>query len=41
MAFLLGEPGWRLTDEEPMVALFYRFVGDDDAGAADGEPAAA
>jgi uncharacterized protein YhfF len=31
MAFLLGEPGWRLTDEEPMVALFYRFVGDDDA----------
>jgi uncharacterized protein YhfF len=42
MAFLLGEPGWRLTDEEPMVALFYRFVGDDgDAGAADGEPPAA
>ena len=39
MAFLLGEPGWRLTDEEPMVALFYRFVGD--AGAADGEPPAA
>lgn len=30
MAFLLGEPGWRLTDEEPMVALFYRFVGDDE-----------
>jgi signal transduction histidine kinase/uncharacterized protein YhfF len=35
MAFLLGEPGWRLTDEEPMVALFYRFAGDAD------EPAAA
>jgi signal transduction histidine kinase/uncharacterized protein YhfF len=30
MAFLLGEPGWRLTDEEPMVALFYRFAGDED-----------
>ncbi|HEX2102971.1 MAG TPA: histidine kinase [Solirubrobacteraceae bacterium] len=28
MALLLGDPGWRLTDEEPMVALFYRFVGD-------------
>ncbi|MEA2319371.1 MAG: hypothetical protein QOD44_3560 [Solirubrobacteraceae bacterium] len=26
MAFLLGEPGWRLTDEEPMIALFYRFA---------------
>jgi signal transduction histidine kinase/uncharacterized protein YhfF len=40
MAFLLGEPGWRLTDEEPMVALFYRFAGDDENGedeaAADG-----
>jgi signal transduction histidine kinase/uncharacterized protein YhfF len=30
IAFLVGEPGWRLTDEEPMVALFYRFVGDGD-----------
>jgi uncharacterized protein YhfF len=28
MAFLLGEPGWRLTDEEPMIVLFYRFVAD-------------
>jgi signal transduction histidine kinase/uncharacterized protein YhfF len=28
MAFLLGEPGWRLTDEEPMIVLFYRFVED-------------
>ncbi|MEA2290201.1 MAG: hypothetical protein QOD55_2198, partial [Solirubrobacteraceae bacterium] len=30
MAFLLGEPGWRLTDEEPMIVLFYRFVEDPD-----------
>ena len=29
IAFLIGEPGWRLTDEEPMVVLFYRYVGDD------------
>ena len=28
VAFLIGEPGWRLTDEEPMVVLFYRYVGD-------------
>jgi signal transduction histidine kinase/uncharacterized protein YhfF len=28
MAFLLGEPGWRLTDEEPMIVLFYRFIED-------------
>jgi signal transduction histidine kinase/uncharacterized protein YhfF len=28
IAFLVGEPGWRLTDEEPMVVLFYRYVGD-------------
>jgi signal transduction histidine kinase/uncharacterized protein YhfF len=28
LAFLLGEPGWRLTDEEPMIALFYRFMED-------------
>jgi signal transduction histidine kinase/uncharacterized protein YhfF len=28
IAFLIGEPGWRLTDEEPMVVLFYRYVGD-------------
>jgi signal transduction histidine kinase/uncharacterized protein YhfF len=33
MAFLLGEPGWRLTDEEPMIALFYRFLGDEPDGA--------
>jgi signal transduction histidine kinase/uncharacterized protein YhfF len=35
VAFLLGEPGWRLAEEEPMVVLFYRYVGDD----ADGAPA--
>jgi signal transduction histidine kinase/uncharacterized protein YhfF len=28
VAFLVGEPGWRLTDEEPMIVLFYRFAGD-------------
>jgi uncharacterized protein YhfF len=26
MALLLGEPGWRLTDSEPMVATFFRLV---------------
>jgi signal transduction histidine kinase/uncharacterized protein YhfF len=30
IAFLIGEPGWRLTDEEPMVALFYRCVAGPD-----------
>jgi hypothetical protein len=30
MALLLGEPGWRFTDEEPMTLLWYRTV--DDAG---------
>jgi uncharacterized protein YhfF len=28
IAFLVAEPGWRLTDEEPMVVLFYRYVGE-------------
>ena len=28
IAFLVGEPGWRLADEEPMVVLFYRYVGE-------------
>ena len=27
MAFLLGEPGWRLTDDEPMVVLRFERVG--------------
>ncbi|MFL5839411.1 MAG: ASCH domain-containing protein, partial [Thermoleophilaceae bacterium] len=26
LAVLLGEPGWRLTDEEPMVILWFRVV---------------
>jgi len=30
VAFLIGEPGWRLTDEEPMIVLFYRYVPDTD-----------
>ncbi|HMJ36900.1 MAG TPA: histidine kinase [Baekduia sp.] len=30
MAMLLGEPGWRFTDEEPMTLLWYRPVSDDD-----------
>jgi uncharacterized protein YhfF len=25
-AVLLGEPGWRLTDEEPMVIVWFRLV---------------
>ena len=33
IAFLVGEPGWRLTEEEPMVVLFYRYLGDGDAAA--------
>ena len=27
MAALLGEPGWRLTDDEPMVVTWFRLVG--------------
>ena len=26
VAMLLGEPGWRLTDGEPMVVTFFRLV---------------
>ena len=33
VALLLGEPGWRFTDEEPMTLLWYRAVADEDAGA--------
>jgi len=29
VAFLLGEPGWRFTDEEPMTLLWYRAVADE------------
>jgi signal transduction histidine kinase/uncharacterized protein YhfF len=34
VAFLLGEPGWHFTDEEPMTLLWYRAVADeaDEAG---------
>jgi uncharacterized protein YhfF len=30
LALLLGEPGWRLTDEEPMVVTWFRLVDDAD-----------
>jgi signal transduction histidine kinase/uncharacterized protein YhfF len=44
IAFLIGEPGWRLTDEEPMIVLFYRYVpdeaGEDAARRTDDLPAA-
>jgi signal transduction histidine kinase/uncharacterized protein YhfF len=29
MALLFGEPGWRFTDEEPMMLLWYRAVSSD------------
>jgi uncharacterized protein YhfF/two-component sensor histidine kinase len=35
VAFLIGEPGWRLAEEEPMVVLFYRFAGDDPVAASE------
>src|SRR4051812_5411882 len=34
VAFLIGEPGWRLAEEEPMVVLFYRYAGDETVAAA-------
>ena len=30
-AVLLGEPGWRLTDEEPMVIVWFRVVAGEPA----------
>ena len=30
IAMLLGEPGWRLTEEEPMIICSIRLVADDD-----------
>ncbi len=30
IAMLIGEPGWRLTEEEPMIICSIRLVGDDD-----------
>jgi signal transduction histidine kinase/uncharacterized protein YhfF len=32
MALLFGEPGWRFTDEEPMMLIRYRAVSDDTGG---------
>jgi hypothetical protein len=32
IALLTGEPGWRITDEEPMVLLWFRVVEDDAPG---------
>ena len=37
LAVLLGEPGWRLTDEEPMVIIWFHVV-DSDSGSAPAEP---
>jgi hypothetical protein len=31
IAALLGEPGWRLSDEEPMVILWFRRVAQETA----------
>jgi hypothetical protein len=36
VALLLGEPGWRFTDEEPMMLLRYRTVSDAGGGGLDG-----
>jgi signal transduction histidine kinase/uncharacterized protein YhfF len=33
MAMLLGEPGWRFTDEEPMMLVWYRTVSAEDGAA--------
>ena len=38
LAVLLGEPGWRLTDEEPMVVLWFHVVEDSRPGSTVGEP---
>jgi signal transduction histidine kinase/uncharacterized protein YhfF len=38
IAFLIGEPGWRLTDEEPMIVLFYRYLPDAEDAPVDGAP---
>ena len=35
LAVLLGEPGWRLTDEEPMVILWFHVVEDSASAAAE------
>ena len=32
IAVLLGEPGWRLSEDEPMVITWFRLVGSGGAG---------
>jgi uncharacterized protein YhfF len=34
IAMLFGEPGWRLTADEPMVICWIRLVGDGEAATA-------
>jgi signal transduction histidine kinase/uncharacterized protein YhfF len=38
LAVLLGEPGWRLTDEEPMVIIWFHVVDETEPGSAAAEP---
>jgi uncharacterized protein YhfF len=38
LAVLLGEPGWRLTDEEPMVIIWFHVVERDEDESATAEP---
>jgi signal transduction histidine kinase/uncharacterized protein YhfF len=38
LAVLLGEPGWRLTDEEPMVIIWFHVVDGSESESAAAEP---
>jgi uncharacterized protein YhfF len=38
LAVLLGEPGWRLTDEEPMVIMWFHVVDGSESASAAAEP---
>jgi signal transduction histidine kinase/uncharacterized protein YhfF len=38
LAVLLGEPGWRLTDEEPMVIIWFHVVDGSETASAAAEP---
>jgi uncharacterized protein YhfF len=38
LAVLLGEPGWRLTDEEPMVIIWFHLVGGSEEASAAAAP---
>jgi signal transduction histidine kinase len=38
LAVLLGEPGWRLTDEEPMVIIWFHVVDGTETASAGAEP---